>query len=121
MPQFITSASDDSWVKITRPLNGIYILDIKIFPIKGQVVLGAVTVKAEASEGIDGIEFIVPPKVGCRGIVIYNATQPPFEFYWDSVESGLKDTGMVAFKARGYVGKEYVAEDDIFIWRFILK
>ncbi len=119
MPQLIIASNSGSWVEIKRPLNGVYIFDVKVIPIKGQVVLGGVRVEAEASKDIDGVEFIVPPKVGCRGVVIYNASKPPFEFYWDKVESGLKDTGLVAFKARGYANGEYVAEDDIFIWRFI--
>lgn len=63
----------------------------------------------------------MPPKVGCRGVVIYNATEPPFRFYWDFVYSELKDTGMVALKARGYKNSECLDKDNIFVWRFILK
>lgn len=114
------SYDSNSWIEIKRPKNGIYIFDTKIMPIKGQIVFGAVTVEAEGGDEIDEIEFIVPPKVGCRGVVIYNANERPFSFYWDFVHPGLKDTGMVAFKARGYKNGEYMGEDNIFIWRFML-
>lgn len=117
----VFSYESSSWIEINRPKNGIYIFDTKIIPIKGQIVFGAVTVEAEASNDIERVEFIIPPKVGCRGVVIYNADAPPFSFYWNFTHSGLKDTGMVALKARGYENNEHVAEDNIFVWRFILK
>ena len=74
------NASSSSSVKIVRPRNGIYIMDKKVLPIVGQVVIGGVTVMADASDDITGVEFMVPPKVGCRPVVIYNDTSPPIPF-----------------------------------------
>jgi len=104
---------DETYIKIVKPKNGIYLMDRRIIPMVGQVVIGGVTVMADASDDITGVEFMVPPKVGCRLVVIYNDTSPPYSFYWNFSFDGLKDKGFVALKASGYTGKAYVAENNI--------
>jgi len=83
-------------------------------------VIGGISVEAIASENGDRVEFMVPPKAGCRPVVIFNASFPPFSFYWNFSFDGLKDRGFVALKARGYENGEYMAEDDIFLMRIVV-
>jgi len=122
IPSFLSEAYilEDTSIKIIKPRDGIYLMDKKVFPIMGQVVIGSITVETTISGNVDRVEFMVPPKVGCRPVVIYNNTSPPYSFYWNFSFAGLKDEGFMALKARGYKGKEYVAEDDIFLVRIFI-
>jgi hypothetical protein len=107
------------YVEITKPRNGIYFFNIKIIPILGQIVICPVTVEVEASEDITHVEFMVPPKVGCRPVVLCNDSVPPFSYYWNESHGGLKDKGFVNMMIRGY-NASYFVEDDIFLIRIII-
>jgi len=109
---------DQQDVKIIKPRNGIYFFNIRIIPIVGQVVVGAVTVEVETADNITNVEFMVPPKVGCRPVVLHNDSTPPFSYYWNASHGGLKDKGFVNMMVRGYNGS-YIAEDSIFLIHII--
>ena len=53
---------DETYIKIVKPKNGIYLMDRRIIPMVGQVVIGGVTVMADASEDITGVEFMLPQR-----------------------------------------------------------
>jgi len=116
-PSSFQREENDSYVEITKPRNGIYFFDIKIMPVFGQIVIGAVTVEVEATDDITHVEFMVPPKVGCRPIVLHNDSSRPFSYYWNASYEGLKDKGFVNMMIRGYTGPHNFTDDDIFLVR----
>lgn len=114
------NGENDSYVEITKPRNGIYFFDMKIMPLFGQIVIGAVTVEVRASDNITNVEFMVPPKVGCRPVVLNNDSSPPFSYYWNTSYGALKDKGFVNMMVRGYTDPHNFTDDDIFLVRIIL-
>jgi len=69
--------------RITKPRNGIYLFDIKILPFTGQIVIGDITVKVNAPEGVTKVEFMLPMACGCGKEVVYVDTSKPFEWNWN--------------------------------------
>ncbi len=109
---------EDSSVAITRPRNGFYLFDLRVLPLVGQVVIGQVTVEVSASEDVDRVVFLVPPKVGCRPREIGVDGDAPFDFLWRDSVSALQDTGLATLMVWGYSDGERVAEDAMGLLRF---
>ncbi|MFO8132968.1 MAG: hypothetical protein R6U10_03395 [Thermoplasmatota archaeon] len=108
----------ESSVSITRPKNGLFLFDLRVLPFAGQVVLGPVTVEAEASPDIDRVIFLVPPKVGCRPWEVGNDSDEPYGFVWQGSNGAIQDTGLATLIAWGYSGTDKVAEDTLLLLRF---
>lgn len=108
----------DSSVSITRPRNGFFLFDLRVLPFAGQVVVGPVSVEATASQDIDRVVFLVPPKVGCRPWEVGNDSDPPYGFVWQGSNGAIQDTGLATLIAWGYSGSEKVAEDTLLLLRF---
>ncbi|MGC9307881.1 MAG: Ig-like domain-containing protein [Thermoplasmatota archaeon] len=108
----------DDWVAISRPVNGLFLFDLRVLPLAGQIVLGPVTVTAEASPSIDRVVFLVPPKVGCRPWEVGNVTEEPYSFLWQGSNGAIQDTGLATLIAWGFNGTVKVAEDTILLLRF---
>jgi hypothetical protein len=69
--------------RIVKPRNGIYLFGVKIMPFFGQIVIGSITVKVEAPEGVTKVEFMLPMACGCGREIVYVDTSRPFEWNWD--------------------------------------
>ncbi len=108
----------DSSVAITRPRNGVYLFDLRVLPLAGQIVVGPVTVEVTASQDIDRVSFVVPPKVGCRPREVGSDDDAPFGFVWRGSSDAIQDTGLATLIAQGYNGTDRVAEDTIMLLRF---
>jgi outer membrane protein assembly factor BamB len=68
-------------VSITRPVNGFYFKDEKIFPNHMPFIIGPITIQANASQdplGITHIEFYLDGKLQATD------TEAPYTWYWNS-------------------------------------
>ncbi|MGC9553689.1 MAG: hypothetical protein ACP5EK_00055 [Thermoplasmatota archaeon] len=108
-------------LSIARPRNGLYLFDLRVLPLAGQIVVGTVTVEAVASEGIQRVEFLLKPQCGCRLDVMHNDTQPPFQWRWSGDSERVFDDGLVIFAVWGYdAHNRKVAEDTMMLVRLPL-
>ena len=108
-------------LSITRPLNGLYLFDIRVLPLAGQMVVGTVTVEAVASAGVTRVEFLLKPKCGCRLDVMLNDTQPPYSWTWSGDSERVFDEGLAILSVWGYnAHNQKVAEDTIMLLRLPL-
>jgi len=80
MPQSLPLSGD---FKILKPRNGVYLFGIKILPFIGQIVIGDITVKVKAPDGVTKVEFMLPMACGCGREVVYVDNSKPFEWNWN--------------------------------------
>ena len=90
--------------RIIKPRNGIYLFGIKILPFIGQIVIGDITVKVNALEGVTKVEFMLPMACGCGKEVVYVDTSRPFEWNWnkDFDNSKVVDEKITKIYVKGY-------------------
>jgi len=90
--------------RIIKPRNGIYLFGIKILPFIGQIVVGDITVKVNAPEGVTKVEFMLPMACGCGKEVVYVDTSRPFEWNWgkDFDNSRVVDEKFTKIYVKGY-------------------
>jgi hypothetical protein len=112
------TGNDGAAVSIVRPKNGLFLFDIRVVPLAGQIVIGPVSVEAEASGDIDRVAFVVPPKVGCRPWEVGNDSDPPYGFVWEGSNGAIQDTGLASLIAWGYSDGDRVAEDALLLLRY---
>jgi outer membrane protein assembly factor BamB len=68
-------------VTITKPLNGIYLMDTRVLPIHKYIIIGQITIEADAHEeplGIARVEFSVDGKLKVTD------TEAPYSWTWNS-------------------------------------
>ena len=68
-------------VTITKPLNGLYLMDTRILPIRKCIIIGRITIEADAHEeplGIARVEFSIDGKLKATD------TEAPYSWTWDS-------------------------------------
>ena len=104
-------------IELTQPLNKyIYfnlndIIEFK-FPFIATVIIGKITIKAEAPEclyGIDTVEFYVDDDLK------YTATQPPYEWVWNEDTTFF----MYTLKTIIYDTQGNSADDDVHVWKLL--
>jgi len=84
-------------VSIERPGNYLYIFDEEIAPFKTPLIIGKITVTADAydEEGIEKVEFYID------GILKYNDTEQPYEWIWNGFAIGKHEIKAVAYDNKG--------------------
>ena len=116
----LDSMSNES-LSITRPLKGLYLFDLRVLPLVGQIVVGTVTVEVAASAGVTRVEFLLKPKCGCRLDVMLNDTQLPYSWTWSGDSERVFDEGLAILSVWGYnAHNQKVAEDTIMLLRLPL-
>jgi len=68
-------------VTITKPVNGLYFKDTRILPIRKCIIIGQITIEADAHEeplGIDRVEFSIDGKLKATD------TEEPYSWTWNS-------------------------------------
>jgi PKD repeat protein len=68
-------------VTITKPVNGIYLMDARILPFSRPVIIGRITIQIEATQepfGIDRVEFYIDDTLKITD------TEPPYEWTWSA-------------------------------------
>ncbi len=112
------TGDDGAAVSIVRPKNGLFLFDIRVVPLAGQIVIGPVSVEAEASDDVDRVAFLVPPEVGCRPWEVGSDSDPPYGFVWEGSNGAIQDTGLASLIAWGYTDGDRVAEDALLLLRY---
>jgi len=86
-------------VTITRPINGLYFLDLRIFPASQPYIIGKITVKVEADQqpyGIQRVEFWL------NSNFIVSDTTPPYSWTWRAYAfPGKADIKAIAYDTQG--------------------
>ncbi len=104
-------------IRIIKPRNGIYIFDIKILPILGQIVIGDITVKTRASDDVSRVDFLLQMSCGCGLKVMHTDTSSPFTWEWnmDYDDDEVIDEGIVSLTVRAYDSEWQESKDAITI------
>jgi len=84
-------------LKISKPRDALYIFDREIMPADNAIVIGKITIQAEAYsiKGIDRVEFYIDN--GLR----YEGGGPPYEWLWDEFAIGNHEIMAVAYDDEG--------------------
>jgi hypothetical protein len=68
-------------VTITKPVKGIYLMDTRVLPSRKYVIIGRITIEADAYQeplGIARVEFSIDGKLKATD------TEAPYSWTWDS-------------------------------------
>jgi leucyl aminopeptidase len=68
-------------VTITKPINGLYLRDTRILPIRRCIIIGQITIEADAHQnplGIARVEFLVDGKLKATD------TEAPYTWTWNT-------------------------------------
>ncbi|RLF50959.1 MAG: hypothetical protein DRN19_03615 [Thermoplasmata archaeon] len=84
-------------IGIERPRNYLYVFDKEIAPLKEPIIVGKITVIADAhdEDGIQKVEFYID------GILKYNDTDQPYEWIWDEFAIGKHKVKVIAYDMEG--------------------
>jgi outer membrane protein assembly factor BamB len=97
-------------VSITKPVKGLYIKDIRILPLRKCIIIGPITIEADAHQeplGIARVEFSIDGKLKATD------TEAPYSWTW-SVLSFSKHT--ITVTTYDTSGKN--AQASITVWKF---
>ena len=108
-------------IRIIKPRNGIYIFDIKILPILGQIVIGDITVKTRASDDVSRVDFLLQMSCGCGLKVMHTDTSSPFTWEWnmDYNDDEVIDEGFTSLTVRAYNSEWDESKDSIALLKFL--
>ena len=79
---FIMKNENNVSVHITRPENGVYVNDRKIFSSSTPIIIGRITIEAECSENVKNVSFYVD------SILKYVDDSAPYSWTWDEFAVG---------------------------------
>ncbi|RLD42246.1 MAG: hypothetical protein DRI88_11855 [Bacteroidetes bacterium] len=84
-------------IYIERPRNYLYILDREIAPFKMPIIIGKITVTADAydEDGISKVKFCI------NDILKYNDTEQPYEWLWNEFAIGRYEIKVIAHDNKG--------------------
>ncbi len=85
-------------IALTRPRNGIYLIDRELCDFPVTVVIGAVDIEAEASDHLSGIQQVEFHIDGTQKAVV---TEAPYRWPWENKESGIHRIEAVAVDTAG--------------------
>jgi hypothetical protein len=97
-------------VTITRPVNGIYLMDARILPYSKPVIIGKITIQVEATQepfGIDRVEFYIDDTLK------ETDTEPPYEWTWSTPAFFTHTIKVIAYDTSGNS-----ASDEITVKKF---
>ncbi len=96
-------------VELVKPRNGLYLNDRKIIPSPFTVIIGGVTIEADASDdiGISNVSFYVDDEFKNASYI------SPFTWFWDEFIMGRHEIKIVAYDAAGNT-----AMDEQKVWIF---
>ena len=97
-------------VRITKPVNGTYFMNVRILPFPGILIFGPITINVEASQeqfGINRVEFYIDN--------IYKSTDitRPYSYTWRSPLFFKHYISVKAFDNSGNFSR-----DGSFVWKF---
>ena len=77
----VTVIAGEPSVTITKPVNGIYLMDKRILPLSKPFIIGKITIQVETTQepfGIDRVEFNIDDALKATD------TEPPYEWTWST-------------------------------------
>jgi outer membrane protein assembly factor BamB len=89
----VTVGTSAPTVRILRPENALYLFNIKLLPLNRPVIIGKITIKAEAFQedvGIDHVSFYIGPWYK------YSDYEAPYEWVWNERGIGFYDISVWA-------------------------
>jgi len=91
-------------IYIERPRDHLYIFDREIAPFKLPIIIGKITVTADAydEDGIQKVEFYID------GILKYNDTQQPYQWLWNEFAVGKHEVKVIARDSFGNKAEDMV-------------
>ncbi|HEC75927.1 MAG TPA: hypothetical protein ENI33_01550 [Thermoplasmatales archaeon] len=98
-------------VDITKPENGIYIKNKKVFPFFTTLIIGEIDIEADATSasGIERVEFYIDNEIKA----VDNSY--PYNYTWDE-KILFRHKHVIKVIAYDYAGNK--AEDEIRVWKF---
>ncbi|MCD6481127.1 MAG: hypothetical protein J7L31_02500 [Thermoplasmata archaeon] len=105
----ILSDTTPPTVELVKPRNGLYLNDRKIIPSPFTVIIGGVTIEADADDniGISNVSFYVDGEFKNSSYI------SPFTWFWDESIIGRHEIKIVAYDAAGNT-----AMDEQKVWIF---
>jgi len=105
----ILSDTTPPTVELVKPRNGLYLNDRKIIPSPFTVIIGGVTIEADADDniGISNVSFYVDGEFKNSSYI------SPFTWFWDESIIGRHEIKIVAYDAAGNI-----AIDEQKVWIF---
>jgi outer membrane protein assembly factor BamB len=97
-------------VRITKPVNGIYFMNMRILPFNGILIFGPITVNVEASQeqfGINRVEFYIDNDLKATD------TAPPYSYTWRTPALFKHYMSAKAFDNSGNFSRT-----GYFVWKF---
>ena len=85
-------------ITITKPVNGIYLMDMRILPFSKPVIIGRITIQVEATQepfGIDRVEFYIDDTLKATD------TELPYEWSWSSPAFFKHTIRVIAYDTSG--------------------
>ncbi len=107
----VTVIASKPTVIITKPVNGIYILDTKILPCSEPIIFGKITIQVEASQdpyGIDRVEFFIDDKLQASN------TTAPFSWTWRKLAVFTHTIKVIAYDKSGNRNIDYAEVNKFF-------
>ncbi|HEC76362.1 MAG TPA: DUF1565 domain-containing protein [Thermoplasmatales archaeon] len=95
------------YVEITKPINGIYIMDRYVMSFSAPLIIGKITVEAEAIGKINKVEFHIDNELK------HVDDQEPYSWLWNESAFGMHEIKVVA-----YSDEEASDEIDVIIFNF---
>jgi len=85
-------------VTITRPVNGIYIADHYIIGFFLPLIIGKITIEAEASDNQTGIKKV---EFSINNVLQETVTAPPYNWTWRKSSLGIESIQVTAYDNAG--------------------
>jgi hypothetical protein len=92
-------------ITITCPTTGLYLFDTKLIPLSSTVIIGAITIQAEADDqesGIDKVEFYIDDELSIADDIA------PYEWLWDETAFFVHRVSVVAYDNGGNHASDHV-------------
>jgi len=85
--------TEEIYVKITKPKNGIYIMDREILPFDFPIILGRITVEVTASPAykIENVSFYIDDELK------FTDYSTPYQWTWNEFAFGNYELKVVAY------------------------
>jgi len=98
--------NESLYAEITKPRNGIYVMDGYIMNFAFPLIIGKITVETAVYPQANKVEFYVDNEIK------FTDETPPYEWQWNEFAIGWHEIKVVAYK------NERTAEDEMGVWIF---
>ncbi len=90
----VTVGTSSPTIRIQSPENALYFFNYKLFPLKRPVIIGKITIKAEAKQEDVGIREVI---FFINTFPQFTDTEEPYEWTWTNKGFGIYDLAVGAY------------------------